>query len=137
MNKIIIIALVLTLSGCSMFGKTKPVLPVKVEKRVQPIPVFHPPLPESVTWQEVKWKVLTPEMMQEYIDDVEAGEAPAMAWYALTPEGYRALSENVGDIQRWIKQSNALLYYYRENLIEIVIEQVEITPIKEEPKEED
>lgn len=131
MNKILIIILALTITGCSMFG-TKPVPPVHVEKRVQPVPVFHPPLPEGVTWQEVKWKVLTPEIMAQYLKDLEDGNAPAIAWYALTPEGYRALSENVADVQRYIEQNNALLVYYRENLIEIVVEQVEETPAKKD-----
>lgn len=127
MNKIIVLSLILLLGGCGLFGGTKPVPPVKVEKRVQPIPVFHPPLPEGVTWQQVEWTVLTPETMAQYIEDLQNGEAPPMAFYALTPEGYRALSENVADIQRFINQSNALLIYYRENLVEIVVEQVETT----------
>lgn len=134
MNKVILLALILSLGGCALFG-TKPVPPVQVEKRIQPIPVFHPPLPEGVTWQQVEWKVLTPETMAEYLKDLEKGNAPVTAWYALTPEGYRALSENVADIQRFINQSNALLIYYRENLVEIIVEQVE-TPVEEESEED-
>lgn len=134
MSKLFALALIVFVSGCSLFGGTKPADPVKVENRVRPIPVFHPPLPEGVTWQEVKWKVLTPETMREYLNDLENGEAPVLAFYALTPEGYRALSENVADIQRYIQQSNALLVYYRENLVEIVVEQVET---EEEPTKEE
>jgi hypothetical protein len=133
LNKILVVIFALTLTGCSLFGGTKSIPPVEVEKRVQPIPIFHPPLPEKVTWQEVKWKVLTPETIKEYLKDLEEGNAPVTAWYALTPESYRALSENVGDIQRYIKQQNALIVYYRENLVEIVVEQVEKP--KEEKKE--
>ncbi len=136
MNKIIVLTLIVLLGGCSWFGGAKPLPPVEIEKRIQPIPVFHPPLPEEVTWQEVKWKVLTPETMAEYLKDLEEGNAPVTAWYALTPESYRALSENVADIQRFIVNSNALLVYYRENLIEIVIEQNEV-PVEDETSEED
>lgn len=128
MNKLaIVIFAALFLPGCTLLGfgpKEEP--PIEIEKRVQPIPVFHPPLPETVVWQEVEWTVLTPETMQEYLDAYDAGEARAMVFYGLTPEGYRALSENVADIQRYIRQSNTLLLYYRENLVEIIIEQVEV-----------
>jgi predicted transcriptional regulator len=72
--------------------------------------------------------------MQEYLDAYDEGAARAMVFYGLTPEGYRALSENVADIQRYITQSNALLLYYRENLIEVIVEQVEV-PVKEEDSE--
>jgi hypothetical protein len=133
MNKLILLVAVALLSGCSWF-RDPPLDPVKIENRVQPIPVFHPPLPETVTWQEVEWKVLTPETMQEYLDAYDEGAARAMVFYGLTPEGYRALSENVADIQRYITQSNALLLYYRENLIEVIVEQVEV-PVKEEDSE--
>ena len=138
MNKIIVLAMAVLLSGCSLFGGAKPLPPVEIEQRVQPIPVFHPPLPEAVTWQQVQWKVLTPETMAEYLQDLEDGNAPVTAWYALTPESYRALSENVADIQRFINQSNALLVYYRENLIEIVVEQKEVVAEEDpEAKEEE
>lgn len=136
MNKLLIITLTLVISGCSLFGGTKPIDPVQVETRVQPIPVFHPPLPEKVAWQEVEWKVLTPQIMKEYLQDLEDGNAPTYVWYGLTPEGYRALSENVGDIQRFIKQQNTLILYYRKNLKEIIVEQVEKKPEEKEDKKQ-
>lgn len=133
MNKsIIIILILLLLPGCALFGgKPDPVIPIQVEKRVQPIPVFHPPLPEGVAWQEVKWRVLTPETMAEYLKDLEEGNAPVDAWYSITPATYEALSQNVAELKRYIIQQNALLIYYRKNLVEIVIEQVDV-PVKEE-----
>lgn len=131
MNKLLLLPIVaVLLSGCSVFWKKEQ--PVEFEKRIQPIPVFHPPLPEAITWQQVEWKVLTPETMEEYLNDYRAGEAPARVYYGLTPEGYRALSENVADIQRYISQTNSLLEYYRENLIEIVVEQTQ-AKVEDEP----
>lgn len=123
MKKIVLLICVLMLSGC--FWNTKKEQPVVVDTKVQPIPVFHPPLPNSIGWQEVEWKVLTPAIMKEMLDQIEAGQQPTFVFYGLTPDGYRALSENVADIQRYIKQSNTLLMYYRKNLVEIVVEQKE------------
>ena len=131
MNKIIsVIILTLILSGCSWFTD-EPRDPIEIESRVQPVPVFHPPLPEVVTWQEVEWKVLTPDIMRDYLAALDAGEAPTNVFYGLTPEGYRALSENVGDIQRYLTQSKAIIRYYRKNLVETVVREPE-TPSTEE-----
>lgn len=137
MNKLPLLLPIILLSGCSWFGfGPEEVEPVKVENRVRPIPVFHPPLPEAVSWQQVEWKVLTPEIMRQYLEDLDAGDAPTLVYYGLTPEGYRALSENVGDIQRYIAQSKSLILYYRENLVEVVVEQVEAEDAAEEAPEE-
>ena len=41
---------------------------------------------------EVKWKVLTPNTMEQYLADLEAGEALVSAYYGLTTQGYENLS---------------------------------------------
>lgn len=132
----IVAALVLSLSGCTWFAKeTKP---VEVETRIQPIPVFHPPLPEPINWEQVEWRVLTPAQMKEYVEKVEAGDAPGVVYYAITTDTYESLSANMADIKRYLSQSRALLMYYRENLVEIVVEQTGATvEDKEQPQKED
>lgn len=109
----IIPILILGLSGCAGFGKSEPVV---IDQRVGTIPVFHPPLPDGVNTLPVEWTVLTPDEMAEYLKDLEDGKAPAKAWYAISPETYRALSENMAELKRYIKEARAVLRYYRENL---------------------
>lgn len=109
--------------GCSWFRSEPEVPPVQFERRVQPIPVFHPPMPREINWLEVEWRVFTPELMQEYIDAVEAGDAPAQVYYGVTTSTYESLSMNMADIERYLKDVRALLEYYRKNLVEIVVEE--------------
>ena len=64
----------------------------------------HPPLPGQVAFTEVKWKVLTPNTMEAYLEDLEAGEASVSAYYGLTTQGYENLSNNIADLKRYPNQ---------------------------------
>ena len=79
---------------------------------------------------DFKWKVLTPEIMQQYLQDLEEGKAPRVVWYAITPEGYEALADNVAVLKRFIKEQRAIILYYRDNYTEVVIPESE--PAKDE-----
>lgn len=116
MNKTTIIVLLsaLLLAGC---GSIRPqVKPIIVESRVATIPVFHPPLPDKISLRDFKWTVLTPKLMQEYLTDLEAGSAPVVIWYGITPDGYKSLAENIAILRRYIKEQQAIILYYRDNL---------------------
>ena len=91
--------------------EVKPVEVVTIEK---PAPMYHPPLPMAVKSVPVEWKILTPDTMEEYLDDLKAGEAPVNAWYSLTTKGYENLSNNVAQVQRYIQQGLSIIEYYRE-----------------------
>ena len=62
----------------------------------------------------VEWKILTPDTMEEYLTDLKAGEAPVNAWYSLTTKGYENISNNMAQIQRYIKQVLSIVEYYRD-----------------------
>ena len=117
MNKTTIIVLLsaLLLTGC--LGSIRPkVAPIVIEQRVASIPVFHPPLPDKISLRDFKWTVLTPKLMQEYLTDLEAGNAPIVIWYGITPDGYKSLAENIAILRRYIKEQQAIILYYRDNL---------------------
>ena len=61
----------------------------------------------------VEWTVLTPETMQEYLDDLAQGNAPTNAFYGLTTKGYENLSSNMADIIRYIRQLKSIVEYYQ------------------------
>ena len=122
--KILTILLLLTLtSGCanfSLFGnkggknavpQVKPVEVVSVQKRA---PIYHPPLPEPIESADVEWRILSPDIMAEYLASLEAGNEPRVAYYGLTSQGYENLSMTMSEITRYIEQILHILGYYRE-----------------------
>ena len=52
--------------------------------------------------------------MEEYIDDLKKGEAPANVWYSLTTKGYENLSANMAEIKRYLRQVISIVKYYKE-----------------------
>tara|TARA_R100001369_G_scaffold1065_3_gene3655 strand:- start:5507 stop:5914 length:408 start_codon:yes stop_codon:yes gene_type:complete len=120
MKLLILISFSILTSGCStlsgMFTENIPeVKPIEIVTIQKPAPLYHPPLPESVIPAEIKWKILNPENMREYITEYDSGEAPAVAYYSLTSQGYENLSNNISDIKRYIRQNLAIIKYYRDN----------------------
>ena len=115
--KILIFLALLLVSGCSILGSKRDipeVAPVEVVTVVKKAPIYHPPLPNQIDPVPVEWTVLTPELMQEYLDDLNEGNAPTNAWYSLTTKGYENLSTNMAEVKRYLRQALSILKYYRE-----------------------
>lgn len=115
--KTLIFLFLLLISGCSILGSGRDipeVKPVEVVTVVKKAPTYHPPLPNQIEPVPVEWTVLNPELMQEYLDDLNEGKAPTNAWYALTTKGYENLSTNMAEIKRYLRQVLSILKYYRE-----------------------
>ena len=111
------IFLLITISGCSTLGVIQdllPTKPVEVNTIALPAPMYHPPLPMEIQAVGVEWKVLTPEIMAEYLQLVEEGKAPAVAYYGLTTPQYENLSMNMAEITRYTKDILSIVEYYRE-----------------------
>ena len=115
--KTLIFLILLLASGCSMLGSNREipdVKPVEVVTVVKKAPMYHPPLPNQINPVPVEWTVLNPELMQEYLDDLNEGNAPTNVWYSLTTRGYENLSTNMAEVKRYIRQVLNVLKYYRE-----------------------
>ena len=113
-NFLVLLILILY-NGCSWRGSEGPsVEPIEVRTLEIPAPRYHPPLPSQVSFTEVKWKVLTPNTMKQYLADLEAGEASVSAYYGLTTQGYENLSNNIADLKRYLSQLKSIVKYYRE-----------------------
>ena len=116
MKALLFLALLLV-SGCSILGSSRDipeVKPVEVLTVVKKAPTYHPPLPNQIDPVPVEWTVLNPELMQKYLDDLNEGNAPTNAWYALTTKGYENLSTNMAEVKRYLRQVLSILKYYRE-----------------------
>ena len=113
-NQIQIISFIifgLFISGCSILPKAKP---VEVRTIAEVPPMYHPPLPLEMQLVDVKFEILTPELMQEYLDLVKEGKAPAKPYYALTTQQYKNLSTNMAEITRYTNNIMSVIKYYRE-----------------------
>ena len=112
MKKLLIsISLLITVSGCSLLPTVKP---IEVNTIALPAPMYHPPLPMEIQAVNIEWKVLTPEIMAEYLQLVEEGKAPAVAYYALTTQNYENLSINMAEINRYTKNILSIIEYYKD-----------------------
>ena len=115
--KILLFLALLLVSGCSILGSSRDipeVKPIEVVTVIKQAPTYHPPLPNQIDPVPVEWTVLNPEIMQEYLDDLNEGYAPTNAWYALTTKGYENLSTNMAEVKRYLRQVLSILKYYRE-----------------------
>ena len=113
MKKIVlIVSLALIASGCSMIQpKAKPVAVTTIAKQQ---PMYHPPLPMEVQMDPVEWEIMTPERMEEYLANLEKGEAPRRAYYTLSSKEYEHLSMDIADITRYIKEILGIVKFYRD-----------------------
>ena len=115
--KILLLLALILVSGCAILGSSRDipeVKPVEVVTVVKKAPTYHPPLPNQIDPVPVEWTVLNPELMQEYLDDLNEGNAPTNVWYGLTTKGYENLSTNMAEVKRYLRQVLSILKYYRE-----------------------
>ena len=112
MKKILLISLLIAItSGCSSIPlSTKPVEVVTI---AEPVPMYHPPLPLELQLVDIDWQVLSPEILQEYLSDLESGSAPPTAFYSLTSKEYENLSMNMAEIKRYLRDTLSIVEYYR------------------------
>ncbi len=120
MKNLLLISLTFLMCSCSLLPRTPP---VEVKTITLPAPMYHPPMPLEVNMQDLTWRVLTPELMAEYLKLVEEGKAPPEAYYALSTQGYESLSMNMAELKRYITNVLAIIEYYREQDKEAPVEQ--------------
>tara|TARA_B100000029_G_scaffold83212_1_gene74188 strand:+ start:5226 stop:5585 length:360 start_codon:yes stop_codon:yes gene_type:complete len=111
MKNLAIISLTIIMAGCSLMQPTRPVQMQTIAERP---PMYHPPLPMEVQLDPVDWEILTPELMEQYLENLENGEAPKRAFYSLSSKEYEHLSMDMADITRYIKEVLGIIKYYRE-----------------------
>ena len=111
----VLLIILLALSGCSSLREYIPeVKPVEVVQIQKQQAIYHPPLPNQVKTKPVEWSVLTPQIMGEYLEDLEKGEASTNVYYGVSPTGYENLSLNMAEVKRYIRQMLSIINYYQE-----------------------
>lgn len=110
MKKIlVIIPLILLLSGCSLFQERQ----VEVSTtEVAKAPLIVPEV-DQFQARSIKWIIITEDNAREIFSKLKKqGKAPAL--FALTADGYQALSLNMNDILKILKQQKAIVAAYRD-----------------------
>ena len=109
--KILLLSSVILLSGCALFREpVKQIETVKVEVSK---PALNLPNPEPLKLRETKWVVVTRENAEQVFAELEA-KGQAVALFALTADGYEALSINIADIKTFIGTQKEIIIQYRD-----------------------
>jgi len=90
---------------------TKPIEVVSIAKMPT---IYDPPLPIELQLVDIDWTIYTPELMAQYLKDIENGDAPRQAFYSLTTKEYENLSMNMADQKRYLKEILSIIGYYRQ-----------------------
>ena len=109
--KILLLSSVVALSGCALFREpVKQIETVKVEVSK---PALNLSNPEPLKLRETKWVVVTRENAEQVFAELEA-KGQAIALFALTADGYEALSINIADIKTFIGTQKEIIIQYRD-----------------------
>lgn len=101
----------LALSGCSSLRPDPEPLPDVI---LQPYTIVEPADPRPLDFLEVKWKVVTPSTINQYL--AEIGDPGDYVFYGMTVGHYGNLALNMDEIRRYIKQQQAIINYYKESV---------------------
>ena len=112
MKNLLLISLSFMMASCSLMQSS--IKPVQVKSIAERPPMYHPPLPYPMSLSEVDWEIMTPELMEQYLQNLENGDAPRRAYYSLSSKEYENLSMDMAEITRWSKDILSIIKYYRE-----------------------
>jgi len=112
MKNLLLISLSFMMASCSLMQSF--VKPVQVKSIAERAPMYHPPLPYPMSLSEVDWEVMTPELMEQYLQNLKNGDAPRRAYYSLSSKEYENLSMDMAEVTRYTKDILSIIKYYRE-----------------------
>ena len=108
-SKILAIALIIFLTGCSIGGEKK----IKIFSVEKPREKLDYPMPTALQLEEIKWIIITSENAQEVFAKLEAaGIDPVL--FGVTDKDYQILSKNFAQIRQKLQETNNLLEEYKK-----------------------
>lgn len=123
------IALALTISGCSVLKPEKVVI-TQTEYVQRNIPVQAAPKP--MTLNDVQWYVVTEENFAEFIETYKKEHGEPWVFYATPVRSYESMALNLAELRRYIEQQQAIIVYYEEQVKRELETPVEETVDKQE-----
>ena len=108
-NKILALALIVLLTGCSIGGEKK----IKIFSLEKPREKLDYPMPTALQLEELKWIIITSENAQEVFKKLEeAGIDPVL--FGITDKDYQVLARNFAQIRQKLQETNNLLKEYKK-----------------------
>ena len=110
MIRIIVLLLIISLTGCSLFRQEQP----EVRIRVVPVPmtVYQPEPVEPVRLENIQWHVITENNLEEKMAEIKKQLGTGFVVFAMTPQSYENLSYNVQELRRYIREQASIILYY-------------------------
>jgi|TARA_B110000977_G_scaffold20465_1_gene24510 tRNA nucleotidyltransferase/poly(A) polymerase len=108
-NKILALAFIVLLTGCSIGGEKK----IKIFSVEKPREKLDYPMPTALQLEELKWIIITSENAQEVFAKLEeAGIDPVL--FGITDKDYQVLARNFAQIRQKLQETNNLLEEYKK-----------------------
>ena len=113
--ELILIAITI-IGGCAALLTSEPPIPpepkviVETQYVEKNIPVQQ--RPKGLKMRDVSWYVVTPANIDSFHAKIKSNLGEDWVYYGIEVPDYENLALNVGDIQRYILQQQALLDYY-------------------------
>jgi hypothetical protein len=107
---------IISVVGCSSVTKREPrqIPEVKVITEEVRAEIYHPPMPQEVRLEDVRWAVITKDNMEEQIADIEKMLDGDFVVFAMVPSDYENFAWNIQEIRRFVRQQKEIILYYRE-----------------------
>ena len=108
MNKIIILALMIMMTGCS-FGEKR----IKIFSVEEPRAKLDLATPDALTLEKVRWIIITSENADEVFKKLEEqGIDPVL--FGLTDQDFEMIAKNFAQIRQKLQETNNLLEEYKK-----------------------
>ena len=108
-SKILAIALIVFLTGCSIGGEKK----IKIFSIEKPREKLNYPMPTALELEQIRWIIITSANAQEVFAKLEAaGIDPVL--FGLTDKDYQVLAKNFAQIRQKLQETNNLLEEYKK-----------------------
>ena len=109
LNKILAVAFIVLLTGCSIGGEKK----IKIFSVEKPREKLNYDMPTPLQMEEIKWIIITSENAQEVFKNLEeAGIDPVL--FGITDKDFQVLARNFAQIRQKLQETNNLLEEYKK-----------------------
>ncbi len=117
LTSLLLSLITISLVGCSSMGgsrEPRQIPEVKVITEEVSTTIYHPPLPQEVRLEDIRWMVLTKDNLEEQIAEAEKLLGGEFVVFAMIPTDYENFAWNIQELRRFIRQQKEIILYYRE-----------------------